>query len=476
MNKNPPSPLKIASMVIFAFSCFGLLLFLWLSFGGSVPLKPKGYRFEVAFEEATQLAVEADVRSAGVPIGKVRAKRVDPKINRTVATIEIERKYAPIHTDARALLRQKTLLGETYVEMSMGRKNTPTIPEGGRLRNERVQPSVELDEILDSLDPFTREAFRTWQRDLGSSVQNRGRDLNDSFGNLPGFVEEGGDLFEILDEQKLALQTLVRETGTVFGALTEKEEQLETLITAQDDVFTAIANEREAWAETFRIFPTFLDESKATFKRLGAFSQNAEPVVRDLEPALRDLSVTLEDVGDFAPSLRRYFKNFGPLITLSNRSLPATREVLSGLKPVLNEVHPFLGQLNPILGYIGVHIYTLSDMFANLGVATAAKVQSPGPNATGHYLRQFGVTGPESAAIFPNRIAANRGNAYPHPLGVIQTPNSPKFKVLPAWDCNNAGGEKEPGGTPSTPGCHVAQPFLGQKFPQIQEQFYLKEK
>ena len=31
-------------MVVFALSCFGLLLFLWLSFGGPVPLKPKGYR------------------------------------------------------------------------------------------------------------------------------------------------------------------------------------------------------------------------------------------------------------------------------------------------------------------------------------------------------------------------------------------------------------------------------------------------
>ena len=130
--------------------------------------------------------------------------------------------------------------------------------------------------------------------------------------------------------------------------------------------------EREKFAETWRIFPTFLDESKLTFARLGAFSEKAEPVITDLEPAMRDLSVTLRDVGDFAPSLRRYFKNFDPLITISNRSLPATREVLSGLKPVLTELHPFLSQLNPILGYIGEHIYTLSDMFANLGVATAA--------------------------------------------------------------------------------------------------------
>ena len=41
-------------MVIFALSCFGLLLFLWLAFGGPIPLKPKGYRFQASFAEATQ--------------------------------------------------------------------------------------------------------------------------------------------------------------------------------------------------------------------------------------------------------------------------------------------------------------------------------------------------------------------------------------------------------------------------------------
>ena len=41
MVKDAPSLGKIAAMVLFALSCFGLLLFLWLSFGGPIPLKPK---------------------------------------------------------------------------------------------------------------------------------------------------------------------------------------------------------------------------------------------------------------------------------------------------------------------------------------------------------------------------------------------------------------------------------------------------
>ena len=59
-------------MVLFALSCFGLLTFLWLTFGGATPLKPKGYRVTVPFKEAGQLAVEADVRISGVPVGKVK--------------------------------------------------------------------------------------------------------------------------------------------------------------------------------------------------------------------------------------------------------------------------------------------------------------------------------------------------------------------------------------------------------------------
>ena len=73
MQKQAPSVGRILTMVLFALSCFGLLLFLWISFGGAIPLKPKGYQFKIAFPEATQLAVESDVRISGVPVGKVKA-------------------------------------------------------------------------------------------------------------------------------------------------------------------------------------------------------------------------------------------------------------------------------------------------------------------------------------------------------------------------------------------------------------------
>src|SRR3954464_11206219 len=125
-------------MVGFALSCFPLLLFLWRAFGGPIPLKPKGYRFHASFGEATQLAKEADVRISGVSVGKVKDIQTDKHRGRSDATIELKQDYAPLPRDTKAILRQKTLLGETYVELSPGDKAKGIIQEGGTLAASQV--------------------------------------------------------------------------------------------------------------------------------------------------------------------------------------------------------------------------------------------------------------------------------------------------------------------------------------------------
>ena len=120
MIKQAPSVGRILTMVAFSLSCFGIVLFLWLSFGGSVPLRPEGYRVNVAFPEATQLAQGAEVRISGVKVGRVRTVEPNEQTGLTDSELEIDSRYAPIPKDTRAILRQKTLLGETYVEISPG--------------------------------------------------------------------------------------------------------------------------------------------------------------------------------------------------------------------------------------------------------------------------------------------------------------------------------------------------------------------
>ncbi|MDX6640549.1 MAG: phospholipid/cholesterol/gamma-HCH transport system substrate-binding protein, partial [Solirubrobacteraceae bacterium] len=159
MQKQAPTVGRLLVMVGFALSCFGLLLYLWLAFGGPTPLEPKGYRFNTSFGEATQLAKEADVRISGVSVGKVKSITTLPD-GRSNAVIQLDQQYAPIPKDTRAILRQKTLLGETYVELTPGDRSSGSLPENGTIPASQVSPTVELDEIYRAFDKPTRTAFR----------------------------------------------------------------------------------------------------------------------------------------------------------------------------------------------------------------------------------------------------------------------------------------------------------------------------
>ena len=125
MSKKAPSTTQLLVITGFALSCFGILLFLWITFGGSTPFKAKSYEITIPFDEAAQLAEQSDVRISGVNVGKVKNIERNPD-KLAIATVEIDAKYAPIPEDTRAILRTKTLLAETYVELTTGDRTAPS--------------------------------------------------------------------------------------------------------------------------------------------------------------------------------------------------------------------------------------------------------------------------------------------------------------------------------------------------------------
>jgi virulence factor Mce-like protein len=465
VNTSSPTPGRILVIAAFSLSCFGLLLFFWLAFGGPIPLKPQGYRVQVAFTDAATLADQADVRTAGVSIGKVVKKELAPGGNRTLTTIELSRRYAPLRSDARAILRQKTLLGETYVELTTGTPGAPPLKEGARLSDGRVAQAVEFDELLQIFDKPTRKAFREWQASLARAGAGRGRDLSDALGNLQPFTENAQDVVDVLNTRRAALRDLVLHAGKTFEEVTRDEEALSTLVQRNSELFGELSARREALAETIQILPTFLDESKATLARVATFSENTEPLLRDLKPVLDDLQPTLVSLHGVAPDLEHLFNNIDPLISAGDKGLPALSRTLRGLDPTLAAAGPFLQQVNPLLRFLELNQVKLADFFS-VPPSTLGGIRSTPPDSksNGHVLPQIIVTGAEMLPAL-KRSSDNRGNAY---LAPNARPD-PAAQILPSFDCTQSG-EKGP---TDTPGCKVAGPVpfgnLSQYYPHVRE-------
>jgi phospholipid/cholesterol/gamma-HCH transport system substrate-binding protein len=425
METRPPTPMQLLIAVAFAISCFGLLLFLWLAFGGPTPLKPESYRVTVPFDEATQLAVEADVRISGVSVGRVKSIELSDE-GLADAELEIDERYAPIPDDSRAILRQKTLLGETYVELTPGSGDASAVPEnplpeGGELPRAQVSDAVELDEIFRTFDEPTRAAFQTWQQDVSIALRHRGADLSAAIGNLGPFASDLDRLLRILDSERLATRRFVRDTGEVFEALSERRGQLRGLIENSEAVFSTTAARNEALQDAFVALPTFLDEQRLTLERLERFAVDTDPLVQQLRPAARELSPTLIDLGRLAPELRDFFIGFREAATAAKPGFPALRAILDDeLPPFLADLDPFLRNLTPLVQVVRLYRRDVTAFLGNAAAATQASRAAPEANQEAvHYLRTSGPLGPESLAGYPNRLRVNRSNPYIKPGGFL---------------------------------------------------------
>jgi phospholipid/cholesterol/gamma-HCH transport system substrate-binding protein len=488
MQKRAPTLGNILVIILFVLSCFGLLMFLWESFGGPLPLKPKGYRFTVAFPRALALAEESDVRISGVDVGHVVAINLGND-GRTHATIEVSSKYAPIRANMHAILRVKTLLGETYVQLIPEGQSGPYLADNGQLPNSQVEPSVTLDDILSAFDPKTRKDFQIWQQAVAVGIHGRGEQINAGFAQLEPFVASGNTLVAILASQEGALRALVKNTGVVFNALASRDHQLEGLIVNGERTFHAAAEASQAWAETWRLLPTFEHNSTVALKEIDKFATVASPFLEEFRPAERELSSFLTAAKPFVPEFNSFLTAIGPLTSAAQVGLPDLKKALDLTTPVLENTRPVLHNLDPFLQYAGEYVPELQGFFANLTAATTAQGSNgslsarEGPKQ--HLLTTMSVLSPESLALYPGRIGTNRGNPY-QLSGELHAIREPGMPVFSTSTCANSAPAINPNGpeseaiskaiieqilgfgvanrpeTPNAvaaPSCHQAQPF-----------------
>jgi phospholipid/cholesterol/gamma-HCH transport system substrate-binding protein len=439
MQKRAPTLGNMLVIILFVLSCFGLLLFLWESFGGPVPLKPKGYRMTVSFPKSLALAEQSEVRISGVDIGRVVAVKLGDG-GRTRAELEITEKYAPIRENMHAILRQKTLLGETYVQLipqGNGRSG-PFVPDNGQLADAQVEPSVTLDGILSAFDPKTRRAFQVWQQSLAEGINGRGEQLNAGFSQLDPFVQHANTLVGILASQEGAVRALVKNTGVVFNALGSRDHQLEGLIVNGEHTFHALSEGSQAFAAAFRALPEFEKRSKTALKELDRFATDASPFLDEFRPVERKLSSVLNAAKPFAPQFDSFLTSLGPLTAAAKKGLPDVGKTLDFTTTQLEAIRPVLHNLDPFLQYLGEYVPELQSFFANFTAATQAhgnNTNTPG-GPQQHYLRSMQVLAPESLAVYAQRVGTDRSNPYFKP-GAFRALGNGGLQVFSNSACSN---------------------------------------
>jgi phospholipid/cholesterol/gamma-HCH transport system substrate-binding protein len=451
MNKQAPSTFRILTMVAFAASCIGLLLFLWISFGGSIPFAPEGYRLNAEFSQAVQLAQESDVRISGVSVGKVVSVSLDRRTGLTKAIFQVDSQYAPRPADTHAILRQKSLLGETYIELSPGSQNGPKLADGGTIPHTLIAPTVQLDQILSTFDAQTRRAFSTWLQQSGIALTNRGQDFNSAIAQFYPFATNVNAVLNVLNRDNAATRTLLRDTGQVFGALAQSPSQLQGFIRNSNAVFTATAARNQALQAAIPALAGFTVATRLTVDRIQRFATEANPLINELRPAAVQLSPTLQQTVILAPELKSLLVNIAPLVDASKAGVPALVKFLDVSVPWLTRLKPYLGNFIPIFNYINVYRREIAAFFANSTATTEASGLNITQTKILHYLRISNPVNPETLTNYQHRLNSNRGNPYMAPGGYAQLLSG--LRVFGSYLCT---GNPQPAIGPTIPANLVA--------------------
>lgn len=399
---------RAAAVVAFTAVMAGVFGLLWVNMGGQIPHVTGGYRVTATFANAQNLVYDSDIRIAGVEVGKVRGLRHTG--DGAEATLEIRGGVPPLHEGATVRLRPKTLIEETYVEVVDG--TGPAIPDGGRLAADAEAPSVQSDDILNSMDPPTREALGSVVRRLGAATDGRADELSATLAALGRLGRDGHDAIDALAAQTEDLQALVAETATLMAVLDEGEGQIARLSSASERVMRATAGRAGRIEETLRVLPGFLDEARAAAPPLRRLSGALAPLAEPMRQAGPDLRAAMEEVPPAAAELRALYPVLDVVLDRSPASLVRTPPVAEDVSALIPPARAALGDLNPMLAYLAPYGRDFGAFAAN--VSQALNAVDPG----GRHLRIISVRNDQSLREYPvstQHGPTDKSNAYPDP-------------------------------------------------------------
>ncbi len=450
METTTPQFRRMLPMFAFVLVSTVLTVVAWKAFGGSLPLEPHGYRVDVTLPHATNLNPQADVRIAGVNVGEVTDVERDGNAARV--TIELESDYAPLRSDARAILRSKTLLGEGYLEISPGSADAEPIPEDGELASDRTEPAQQLDDVLQTFAPRTRERLRGLFAGLADSFGGREAELSSSLGRLAPVTADLGDVADTLARQRGDLRTLLGDAGQVFAVLGEQQGAMQAAIRSGNEVFKVTADRDRELAATVEALVPFLHSMEDSFTRLGDASGDLNGAVAGLRPVVSRLRPALKAMSAGGPAFRRFFDNVPSLVAGGKAGLPALAGILKVAPPALGALYADTRELIPVLQLLKLVKDSVTLTLANVGQIHGGYAVGPG-NEVVNYVPGVITAWNETIGGWTKQLPTHRGNSYPAP-GFLDD-----IGRYQSFDCRNTRNILDVPPLLATPPCRQQQPW-----------------
>lgn len=308
------------------------------------------YRVRAEFVDAEGLRPGYDVKIDGVRAGQVESVNVTAN-DKAVVTLDLERSGAPVGAGAQAEVRPVNLLGEKYVDLHRGNLRRPQ-RSGTLIPISRTSADVELDEVLDALQPDTRAALRVLINEAGIALAGRGVDFNAVLYCLPRSLSSTHSVIAQLAAENRQLGTLIDEASVAVGPTAQHSQDVTRFIGDTRNLLSTVAQHRRDLASTIQTAPPLLAQFTTTLDSLNATAARLVPVAQLLGQTAPFLTGTLQQLPSFAAAAR------SPLLT-ARRVAPTLQRLGVSGTPVVVRLQPTLQLVDRFANLAQPLVYTL---------------------------------------------------------------------------------------------------------------------
>lgn len=305
------------------------------------------YRLEAVFDQTHGLVSGAEVKAAGQNVGKVTGIELGSDGYPHVR-LEISDDYR-MRRGGTADLRFFSVTGEANRYIALEQGSGPELPDGATIGLARSDQPVEIDQLIDTLDPATRRSFRSLISGLDASLLGRGPDIERTLEHSARALAETTEMLAQIDADGPALRTLVKRGREVVGALASDPDALGGAAQEMATLLQTTGRQQGALAAGVARLPAALrsarlglDRVRTSLPTLEAFVAAARPAVAELVPTSRALRPVMRSAGPFLRETRR-------LTAQAPRDLPALTPLLETAPPILSRLAAVLEPVNPML-------------------------------------------------------------------------------------------------------------------------------
>ena len=209
---------------------------------GGADVGPNAYRVTVQFADVLDLVPQSAVKVADVPVGRVESIGLAPDGWTAQVTVVVNGDVR-LPENAAAALKQSSLLGEKFVDLSPPRSGAPvgTLRDGSVIPLDRTQRSVELEEAFGALSLLLNGGGI-------AQLQSIVRELNLALGgNEPqvrSLLTQLNVLVTGLDQQKVEINRALDSLNTLTATVNTQRTQIATALDGLPQGLAVLSEQR----------------------------------------------------------------------------------------------------------------------------------------------------------------------------------------------------------------------------------------